>query len=258
MVASARLKDRVAIITGGASGIGRAYVLGMAGEGARVVIADIDEERAVATAREVEAQGGQALALWVDVSTASSTADMARRSVEHFGRIDILVNNAAVFARVPMAAVPPWEISEEEWDRLMAVNLKGPFLCARAVIPQMRAQGKGKIINISSGTVFWGSPLYLHYVTAKAGIIGMTRSLARSLGEFGITVNCIAPGGTVTEVLQQDAAFMDRQSATLGQRCIRRLEYPEDLVGTAIFLACDDSDFISGQTIVVDGGRVMH
>ncbi len=261
-----RLKDKVAIVTGGASNIGRHYVLGMAAEGAKVVIADIDFRGAQATARDVRAQrgqapsagSGQALALKTDVSRWPSVQAMAQRTIERFGRIDILVNNAAMFAKVPMSAVPPWEVSEAEWDRLMSVNLKGPFLCTKAVLPQMRQQGKGKIINISSGTAFWGQPIYLHYVTSKAGIVGMTRSLARAVGTSGINVNCIAPGGVVTETLQEDKAFMGRQQPAIDARCIKRLEYPEDLVGAVIFLASEESDFVTGQTLVVDGGRVMH
>ncbi|MBI2918955.1 MAG: 3-oxoacyl-ACP reductase FabG [Chloroflexi bacterium] len=253
-----RLRDQVAIVTGGASNIGRQYVLGMAAEGAKVVIADIDFRSAQATAREVRLQRGQALALKTDVSRWSSVQAMAQRTIERFGRIDILVNNAAMFAKVPMSAVPPWEVSEDEWDRLMSVNLKGPFLCTKAVLPQMRVQGKGKIINISSGTAFWGQPIYLHYVTSKAGVVGMTRSLARAVGASGINVNCIAPGGVVTETLQQDRAFMDRQAPAIEARCIKRLEYPDDLVGAVVFLASEESDFITGQTLVVDGGRVMH
>lgn len=252
-----RLKDKVAIVTGAAHGIGQAYALGLAGEGAKVVVADIDEVAAETVCRQIRERGQAALALKVDVSHSESTQQMASRTVEHFGRIDILINNAAVFARVPLFEGPFWEISEAEWDKVMAVNLKGTFLCIKAVLSYMRSQGKGKIINISSVTTFVGFPVYPHYVASKAGIIGLTRSLARAVGDFGINVNCIAPGATLTEVLQ-DTPYVDLLAQVNAQRSIKRTEVPEDLVGAAIFLASEDSDFITGQTLVVDGGRAMH
>jgi len=250
-----RLKDRVAIVTGGAQGIGRAYSLRLAEEGAKVVIADILDAGPVQ--QEIKEKGGEALALRVDVSDEESTADMVRKTIEKFGRIDILVNNAAIFATIETK--PFYEIFVREWDDVIRVNVKGIFLCCKAVYPQMKKQGKGKIINVASGVFFKGLPLFLHYVTSKGGVIGMTRAMAREVGDDGICVNAIAPGYTVTEVMADesihDEAFVN---AVVGSRCFKRHERPEDLTGAVIFLASDDSDFITGQTIVVDGGATMH
>lgn len=251
-----RLQGKVAIVTGGAHGIGRAYCLGLAEEGARVVVADIDWPGARAMCSQLGR--GKALAIKTDVSRWPSVQRLASRTAERFGRIDILINNAAMFARFPLFEGPFWEIPEAEWDRVMAVNLKGTFLCIKAVLPYMKAQGKGKIINISSVTTFVGFPLYPHYVASKAGIIGLTRSLARAVGDLGININCIAPGATLTEVLENNTPYVDLLAQVNLQRSIKRTERPEDLVGAAIFLASAESDFITGQTLVVDGGRAMH
>lgn len=250
-----RLKDRVAIVTGGAQGIGKAYALRLAQEGAKVVIADILDAGAVL--QEIEGKGGEALGLQTDVSDEKSAEEMVRKTVERFGGVHILVNNAAIFAA--METKPFFEISPAEWDDVMGVNLKGVFLCCKAVYPQMKAQGKGKIINIASGVFFKGLPLFLHYVASKGGVIALTRALAREVGDDGICVNAIAPGYTLTEVMEKssihDAPFVD---AVVGSRCFKRHERPDDLTGTLIFLASDESDFITGQTIVVDGGATMH
>jgi NAD(P)-dependent dehydrogenase (short-subunit alcohol dehydrogenase family) len=249
-----RLKDKVAIVTGGAQGIGRAYILRLAEEGARVVIADILDGSAVAEA--VKKKGGYALTLHTDVTDEKSTQEMARETVDRFGRIDVLVNNAAFFSSIVKR--PFHQISGDEWDKMMGVNLKGLFLCAKAVYPQMKKQGKGKIINVSSGTFYKGLPHFLHYVTSKGGVIGFTRALAREVGDDGIRVNAIAPGYTVTEILErkpQDPAEVIK--AGLAGRCLKRVEKPEDLTGTIVFLASDDSDFMTGQTIIVDGGSAM-
>ncbi len=257
-----RLKDKVAIVTGGAYGIGRAFCRGMADEGARLVIADIDTEAAEVSAKGIRAKGGEALALKTDVSSVESTQEMVKKTVEHFGKIDILVNNAAIAFRVKMTRVPFYELDVNEWDRVMAVNLKGPFLCSRAVFPYMKVQGEGKIINIASTSFFFGQANYVHYVASKGGIIGLTRSMARELGEYGIKVNAIAPGAVLSED-PSDKAALEARMARLDKELIPRRslkfhEYPEQLVGTVIFLASSDSDFITGQTIVVDGGDVMH
>lgn len=246
-----RLKEKVAIVTGGAQGIGKAYVLRMAEEGAMVVIADILDGSEVVLA--VESNGGEAMAINTDVTDEESTKVMAQKTVERFGRIDVLVNNAAFFANI--VKKPFHEIAAEEWDKMMSVNLKGPFLCAKAVYQQMKKQGKGKIINISSGTWYKGVPFFLHYVTTKAGIVGFTRSLAREVGDAGICVNSIAPGFTETDILRENPQDPEEVIKNIiASRCIKRTELPEDLTGTVVFLASDDSDFITSQTILVDGG----
>lgn len=250
-----RLKGKVAIVTGGARGLGKTYALGLAQEGARVVVADTLDGRGVIEA--IEEKGGEALALRTDVSDETSTQEMSRKTIECFGRVDILINNAAIFASI--VRKPFYEISGQEWDDVIRVNLKGLFLCCKAVYPHMKKQGKGKIINISSGTWFKGSPFFLHYATSKAGVVGFTRALARELGNDGISVNSVAPGLTLSDALQeklQDSGEIIR--ATVNTRCFKRGEKPEDLIGTILFLASDESDFITGQTIVVDGGAVFN
>ncbi len=246
-----RLTDRVAIVTGGARHIGAAYCRKLAEEGAAVVIADILDGEPVA--EEIRVKGGKALALKADVSTEEDTNRMAAETVKTFGRIDILVNNAAIFINIQRR--PFYEITAEEWDRVCAVNIKGPFLCAKAVFPQMKEQRSGKIINISSSTAYWGTPNFLHYVASKAALIGMTRSLAREVGEYGICVNAIAPGLVEHEGQTAPKELIELQ---LKARSIKRLQTPEDLLGTLIFLCSSDSDFMTGQAIVVDGGSVFH
>ena len=252
-----RLQGRVAIVTGGGHGIGRAYVLGLAREGARVAIAELDAA-AERVANEVAAAGGEALAIPTDVSDEASTRNMARVTAERFGGIDILVNNASIFATIPMSRVGFEQISVEEWDRLMAVNLKGPWLCARAVVPYMRQRGKGKIINIASGTVLdGGGGTRAHYVASKAGVVGLTRTLACELGKDNICVNTLAPGSTLSEENPTEDILRFRQAAA-ATRVLKRVQRPEDLVGTVLFLASDDSDFMTGQMIVCDGGDNLY
>ncbi len=248
-----RLKDKVVIVTGGAKGIGRAYCLGMAAEGARVVVADVADSKS--TVQEVESRGAQALGVACDVSREDDTLRLATETLARFGRVDILVNNAALYG--PLKRRPFMEIPVEEWDRVMAINLRGLFLCSRAVFPAMKAQGSGAIINIASGTFFKGVPHYIHYTTSKGGVVGFTRSLARELGEFGIRVNAIAPGFTLSGENEKNMPDAGK-AANVGMRMLKRAEVPEDLVGTVIFLASDDSRFITGQTIVVDGGGSVH
>jgi NAD(P)-dependent dehydrogenase (short-subunit alcohol dehydrogenase family) len=246
-----RLGGKVAIVTGGARHIGARYCRALAQQGAAVVIADILDGSALA--QEIESAGGRARALTVDVASETATQRMAAEAVQSFGRIDILVNNAAIFINIQRH--PFYEISAEEWDRVSAVNIKGPFLCAKAVFPQMREQRSGKIINISSSTAFWGTPNFLHYVASKAALIGMTRALARELGDYGICVNAIAPGLVEHEGQNAPRALTELQ---LKERSIKRLQTPEDLLGSLIFLASSDSDFMTGQTMVVDGGSVFY
>ncbi len=248
-----RLKDKVVIVTGGGLGIGRAYSLGLAGEGARVVVADIADP--APTVKEIEARGGQGLGVPCDVSREEDTQDLATKTLNRFGRIDVLVNNAAIYGTLRRR--PLLEIPVEEWDRVMAVNLRGLFLCARAVVPSMKAQGKGKIINIASSTFFKGVPNYIHYTTSKGGVVGFTRSLARELGDAGIRVNAIAPGFTLSGENEKNISD-DQKAANVRMRMLKRAQLPEDLVGTVVFLASDESDFITGQTIAVDGGAIVH
>ena len=248
-----RLKDKVVIVTGGAQGIGRAYCLGAATEGGRVVVADIADP--TATVKDIEALGAQALGVVCDVSREADTLRLATETLARFGRIDVLVNNAAVYGTLTRR--PFMEIPVEEWDRVMAVNLRGLFLAARAVFPTMKAQGKGKIINIASSTFFKGVPHYIHYTTSKGGVVGFTRSLARELGEFGVRVNAISPGFTLSGENEKNISE-ERKQENVRMRMLRRAEVPEDIVGTFVFLASDDSDFITGQTIVVDGGGSVH
>lgn len=249
------LNGKVAVVTGSARGIGKAIALRLAGEGARIVIADILEGTEVK--HEIEQKGGEAIAVITDVSDEESTQGMARNAIEQFGRIDVLVNNAGIFAKLGKKSFHT--ISAQEWDEVMAINLKGMFLCAKAVYPQMKKQGKGKIINISSSTFFQGVPYFLHYVASKGGIIGLTRALAREIGDDGISVNAVAPGLTLSEAVRGNPMFPEEHlNASAGSRCFKRNEVPEDLTGAILFLASDDSDFVTGQTIVVDGGIIMH
>ena len=248
-----RLKDKVVIVTGGSKGIGRVYCLGVAAEGARVVVADVADPKS--TVEEVEARGAQALGVACDVAREEDTLRLATETLTRFGRIDVLVNNAALYG--PLKRRPFMEIPVDEWDRVMAVNLRGLFLCSRAVFPAMKGQGAGAIINIASGTFFKGVPHYIHYTTSKGGVVGFTRSLARELGDFGIRVNAIAPGFTLSGENEKNMPD-EGKAANVRVRMLKRAEVPEDLVGTLIFLASDDSRFITGQTIVVDGGGSVH
>ena len=254
-----RLKDKVAIITGGAYGLGKAYAAGYSREGAKIAIADIDIEGARATAEEIVESGGEALAIRADISILEDTVDMARKTFERFGSIDILVNNAAMLGRVRVSrGTPFWELDLNEWDKVMEVNVKGTFLCTRAVFPYMKEQKSGRIINITSPQFHkgGGKVRYAHYVASKGAVIGLTRAFAQELGEFNVNVNCIGPGATFTEDPLDTAAFESRKKAA-ERRIIKRVQYAEDLVGTAIYSASSESELMTGQTLIVDGGEVM-
>jgi NAD(P)-dependent dehydrogenase (short-subunit alcohol dehydrogenase family) len=249
-----RLKDKVAIVTGGAKGLGRAFAVKMATEGAQVmVVTRKDLDNLKETVRQIEDLGGRASMFQADVSREADTVAMAVETVRVFGRIDILVNNAAVYDGIKRK--PFYEIDSEEWDLVMSVNVKGAFLAARAVFPYMQKQGYGKIVNLASEVFFTGSHGFAHYVSSKGGIIGLTRALAVELGPYNICINCVAPGFTDTEASR---GLADVSKYDTSKTPLRRLETPEDLTGAALFLASPESDFITGQTLLVDGGRAMH
>jgi len=257
-----RLEGKVAIVTGGGgvNSIGRAISLRLASEGAKVAVLDIDVEGAGRVAGEIEADGGTALSVDCDVTDLDQCREAVRRTAEAFGgRIDILVNNAALFGG--MGSWRPFdEWPVEEWDRMQAVNVRGMWFCAQAVVPYMKKQGYGKIINLSSSTFFEGVPGFIHYSTSKGGVIGFTRALGRELGEYGIRVNAVAPGFTVTDAQleltkdNQEWYPTNRERQALSERN----EVPEDLAGPVFFLASEDSDFMTCQTLLVNGGYSPH
>jgi NAD(P)-dependent dehydrogenase (short-subunit alcohol dehydrogenase family) len=245
------LKGKRVVVTGAAGGLGRAFALAFAGEGAHVLAADINETGAQETAALIKAEGGVAHSDKVDVTSRASTETLAATAEKAMGGIDVLVNNAAIYAGLERKGFE--EIDETVWDRVMAVNVKGPWAMTRAVAPHMRKSGQGAIINVSSATVMSGSPQWLHYVSSKGAVIAMTRALARELGDDRITVNALAPGFTLTEAslgLIENAADY---GVTRG--AIKRAAGSDDMVGAALFLASSLATFITGQTIIVDGGR---
>ncbi len=252
-----RLKDKVAIITGAAHGIGKAYARRFAEEGAHVIVADIDAQGAEATAKAILDAGGSAWARTTDVRSLPNLQALVRETVDKFGRIDVLLNNAAIYVTQKLWKGPVEDLELDEWDRVMEVNLTGVFLCSKAVIPIMKQQRAGKIINIASGTFFSGSGDMPHYTTAKGGVVALTRVMARQLGEFGINVNCMTPGSTMSEESISDEV-RKRREGSIDKRAFRRVETPADIVGTAVYLASTDSDFVTGQLLVVEGGGIMH
>ena len=251
------LAGRVVVITGGGQGIGRAYAHAFAAQKAIPVVADINPRAVTDTVQEIHQAGGRALGIETDVGSAASVEAMVASTLGEFGRLDVLINNAGLYSKnVPPATEgikrPFDQIPLEEWERYMRVNVTGAFLCARAAVPAMRKAQWGRIINTSSTTVMLGLQGYLHYVTSKAAIIGMTRALARELGKDGITVNTIMPGLTHTEV-PNHASVPDK---VIPMQCIPRKEVPQDLVPAALFLASAGAAFMTGQTVNVDGGGV--
>jgi len=246
------LEGRLAIVTGGARGIGAALTRALVAEGARVVVADIDLPAAQTFAASVDAGGKSVLPLHVDVTSETSCLDLVRRVEAEQGAVDILVNNAGVYPAKPLE-----QISYEEWRRVLAVNLDSVFLMTRAVVPSMKARGRGRIVNMSSGTVLLGVPYFAHYASAKAGIIGFTRCLAAELGPSGITVNVVAPGLTATDTVLAQMSAATLQARREG-RALRRDLKPEHIIGAIVFLVSDAAEMITGQLVNVDGGLAMH
>jgi len=251
-----RLSGRAVILTGGAKGIGEHYARALVGEGARVMIADIADGAPLAAELAAQHGANSVASMVTDVSDEPAVAALVAATVERFGRIDVLVNNAALFA--PLQETKCTEIDAALWDRVMAVNLRGPFLMVKHVVPVMQAQRYGKIINIGSGTAYRGIPWMLHYVTSKGGIMAFSRALSRELGEHGIRVNTLAPGFTMSETVMAEnpGHVASSRERAVASRALRRDEEPQDLLGALIFLASADSDFVTGQTIAVDGGNV--
>jgi NAD(P)-dependent dehydrogenase (short-subunit alcohol dehydrogenase family) len=249
----ARLEGRVALVTGGAKGIGRYYSQALAAEGARVLIADIADGSALAADLAAKHGGSSVMSAVFDVSDEEQVQALVAKAISRFGKIDILVNNAALYATLPTLKVT--DIDVDLWDQVMAVNIRGPFLMVKHVAPHMIARKSGKIINVSSSTVARGIPDFSHYVTSKGAVTAFTRAISRELGEHGICVNTLAPGFTLSDTGLTNTLHVEKsRAAAVQRRAIKRDEYPEDLLGTLIFLASSDSDFMTGQVLAVDGG----
>jgi NAD(P)-dependent dehydrogenase (short-subunit alcohol dehydrogenase family) len=248
-----RLDSKVAVVTGAARGIGATLAQAFAAEGAKVVVTDITDT--AATVAAIKAAGGEAIGLKLDVTDNAGIAAMVQKAESTFGPIELLLNNAGLFAKIQLK--PFWEISEDDWDQVLRVNVRGGFQMVKGVLPSMRKAGRGKIVNISSGTVFHGGQGHMHYVTSKGGVIAMTRSMARELTGTNITVNCVTPGFTESDGVRENPSLHVARAPTLAGRVIKRDMVPDDLVGAIVFLMAPDSDFMTGQTLNVDGGRFM-
>jgi len=250
------LQNKVAIITGAGRGLGKAFALRFAGEGAKLLLPDISLERAQGTVKEIQSQGGEAAAMLTDISEEKDTQKMAGEVMRLYGRVDILLNNAALYYGVGRREWDAWTV--KDWDRLFEVNVRGTYLCCKAIGPLMEKAGSGKIINIASD-VFKvpGAVNLLAYACSKAAVYALTQALARALGPSGINVNCIGPGFTATEASLGQDGNKQAFDATIDIQCIKRREEPSDLPGTAVFLASADSDFITGHYFAVNGGAVM-
>jgi len=250
------LKDKVAIITGAGRGLGRAFALRFAEEGAKLLLPDISLDRAEGTVREIRAKGGEAVAMETDISDENATKRIAEKVMQQYGKVDILLNNAAIYYGIEAKPWDAWTV--EEWDRIFAVNVRGTWLCCKAIAPLMIKQPRGKIINIASAVIrVTDSQFLLAYALSKAAVYTLTQSLATALGPSGINVNTIAPGYTATEASLGQRDSEKLFEGVVATQCLKRRQEPADVVGTAVFLASKDSDFITGQLIIVDGGNVM-
>jgi NAD(P)-dependent dehydrogenase (short-subunit alcohol dehydrogenase family) len=250
MISGFELVNKVVVITGAAGGLGREFALGFANAGAKILVADLEIVGATETVELIKAAGGQAAAVHVDVTSRESTDAMAKATIDSFGRIDVLVNNAAIYATLRRTKFT--DIDSAEWDRVMNVNVKGAWNASSSVYPIMTQPG-GSIVNIASATVFSGSPLWMHYVASKAALIGITRVMAKEVGTSGVRVNAIAPGFTLTDASL--SLMDDAETYGIERGALRRASQPQDILGAAMFLASIQSDYITGQTIVVDGGK---
>lgn len=253
-----QLKDKVAIITGSARGMGKTFALRFAREGAKLTICDILD--CETTAKEIETIGGEVLAFKTDVTSEEDTVEMAKKTVERFGRIDILINNAAIYGGIEMKDFikPIEEIRGDEWDKILAVNVKGVFLCCKAVIPYMKKQGGGKIVNIASTAGLTGKSIFLHYSTSKGAVITLTKGLAEALGDFNINVNAVAPAMVWTEATQSLLSEELAQQEVDTMQILHRKMMPEDIAGAVVFLSSDDSSMMTGQTVAVNAGYYLH
>lgn len=243
------------VISGGAQGIGLAYAKRLGAEGAKVVLSDINEDAVEKASEDLRAEGIDAQAIVMDVSDPESTARFAETISAMTGQIDGLLNNAAVFSTLSLK--PFWEIEPAEWDRVMAVNVRGPWLVVKALLPLLKASGNASIVNIGSDAVWMGKALYLHYVASKGAVFGMSNAMARELGEFGIRVNTLSPGYTTTEVPRSTITEQQLAAIQSGQ-ALRRLADTDDMIGVASFLLSDDSRWMTGQTLHVNGGMSCH
>lgn len=249
------LTGRVAVVTGAAQGLGAEFAIALANAGAAVVVGDIAPT--AKTCETIRSNGGKAVGMPLDVTSSSSVQAFVDRAISEFGQLDILINNAAISGAIKLGAFR--EVTSEDWDRVMTVNVRGTFECIKAAIPPMKSRGYGKIVNLSSGTAIKGSPGQPHYVASKGAIISLTRAAARELGEFGIRVNALAPGLTMSQRMKENPSWSSKMIASnIATRAIKREAVPADLLGAMLFLASPASDFVTGQTLSVDGGSAMN
>jgi len=250
-----RLAGKVIVVTGGAGALGRTYCVHLVRQGARVVVADLELGAAEAFAHELDqdSEERRAIAVRADVTSERDTEEMIRAAVQTFGSVDVLINNAGIYPHVNFE-----DITYDAWRRVIATNLDSVFLCCKAVLPQMKKQGRGKIINVATNLVWIGLAGMVHYVSSKAGIVGFTRSLAQEMGPHGITVNALAPGAVTPPLHMLDSASIERLSLIVSRQSVKWCQRASDLVGPMVFLASSDSDFLSGQILTVDGGLTNH